>query len=54
MCVDILGSRSFSNVLGAGHSRLIARQFLPMLSSLPSFLDQDDYCFVPYFRYLSS
>ena len=35
MCVSILGSRSFSSVLAAGHSRLIGRQFLPMLLSLP-------------------
>ena len=37
MCVSILGSRSFSCVLAAGHSRLIGRLFLPMLSSLPGF-----------------
>ena len=36
MCVSILGSRSFSSVLVAGHSRLIGRQFLLMLS-LPGF-----------------
>ena len=36
-CVSILGSRSFSSVLAAGYSRLIARQFLPMLFSLPGF-----------------
>ena len=35
MCVSILGSRSFSSVLAAGHSRLIGRQLLPMLLSLP-------------------
>ena len=37
MCVSILGSRSFSNVMTAGHSRLIGRQFLPILLSLPDF-----------------
>ena len=37
MCVSILGSRSFSSVLAAGHSRLIGRQFLPMLLSLSAF-----------------
>ena len=37
MSVSILGSRSFSSVLAAGHSRPIGRQFLPMLSSLPGF-----------------
>ena len=37
MCVSILGSRSFSSVLAAGHSRLIGRQFMPMLLSLPGF-----------------
>ena len=36
MCVCILGSRSFSSVLAAGHSRQIGRQFFPMLS-LPDF-----------------
>ena len=36
MCVSIMGSRGFSSVLAAGHSRLIGRQFLPMLS-LPGF-----------------
>ena len=35
MCVSILGSRSPSSVLSAGHSRIIERQFLPMLLSLP-------------------
>ena len=35
MCVSILGSRSFSSVLSAGHSRLIGRHFFPMLLSLP-------------------
>ena len=29
MCVSIFGSRSFSSVLAAGHSRLIGHQFLP-------------------------
>ena len=37
MCVSIFGNRSFSSVLAAGHSRLIGRQFLPMLLSLPCF-----------------
>ena len=37
MCVSILRSRSFSSVVAAGHSRLIERQFLPMLSYLPGF-----------------
>ena len=37
MCVGILGSRRFSSVLADGHSRLIGRQFLPMLLSLPGF-----------------
>ena len=37
MCVSILGSRSFSSVLTAGHSRLIGCQFLPMLLSLLGF-----------------
>ena len=37
MCVSILGSRSFSSVLAAGYCRLIGRQFLPMLLSLPGF-----------------
>ena len=37
MCVSILGSRSFFSVFVAGHSRLIGRQFLPMLLSLPGF-----------------
>ena len=36
-CVSILGSSSFTSVLAAGHSRLIGRQFLPMLSSIPGF-----------------
>ena len=35
MCVSSLSSRSSSSVLAAGHSRLMERQFLPMLSSLP-------------------
>ena len=35
MCVSILGSRSFSSVLAAGHSGVIGRQFLPMSLSLP-------------------
>ena len=37
MCVSILGSRSFSSVFAAWHSRVIGRQFLPMLLSLPGF-----------------
>ena len=32
-----MGSRNFSSVLVAGHSRLIGRQFLPMLLSSPGF-----------------
>ena len=35
ICVSILGSRSFSSVLAAGCSRLMGRQFMPLLSSLP-------------------
>ena len=38
MCVGILSSRSFSSVKVARHSRLIGRQFLPMLLSLTGFL----------------
>ena len=34
MCVSILGSRRSSSVLADGHSRLIGRQFLPMLLSM--------------------
>ena len=37
MCVSILGSRSFSSILAAGHSRLIERLFLPTLLSLPCY-----------------
>ena len=37
MCVSILGSRGFFSVLVAGHRRLIGRQFLPMMLSLPDF-----------------
>ena len=37
MCDSIFYSRSFSSVLSAGHSRLIRRQFLPMLLSLLGF-----------------
>ena len=37
MCDNIFGRRSFSSVLAAGHSRLVGRQFLPMLLSLPGF-----------------
>ena len=37
MCVSILGSRSSSSVLAAGHSRLIGRQFMPMSLPLPGF-----------------
>ena len=36
MCVSILGSRSSSSALAGGHSRLIGRQFIPMILSLPS------------------
>ena len=35
MCVSILGNASFSSVLATGHSSLMARQFSPMVSSLP-------------------
>ena len=38
MCVCIFGNRRLSSVLPIGHSRLIGRQFLPMLSSLPGFM----------------
>ena len=38
MCVSILGSRSSSSILAVGHSKLIGRQFLPMLFSLPVFM----------------
>ena len=34
MCVSILGSRNFSSILAAEHSKLIGRQFLPMLMSV--------------------
>ena len=37
MCVSILGSRSFSRILVAEHSRLIGHQLLPMLLSVPGF-----------------
>ena len=37
MCVSIFGSRSFSSVLAAGHSRLIERKFMLMLLSLLGF-----------------
>ena len=37
MCVSIFGSRSFASVFAAGHCRLIGRQSLPMLLSLPAF-----------------
>ena len=37
MCVSNFGSRSFSSVLAAGHSKLIGGQFFPKLSSLPGF-----------------
>ena len=37
MCVSILGSRSFSSVMAAGHSGLIGRKFFPMLLSIPGF-----------------
>ena len=35
MCFSILGSRSVSCALAAGHNGLIGSQFLPMLLSLP-------------------
>ena len=35
MCVSILGSRSVSSVLAAGHSRLMGCMFLLMLLYLP-------------------
>ena len=35
MCFSIFGSRSFSGALAAGNCRLIGRQFLPMMLSLP-------------------
>ena len=38
MCVRIFGCRSFSSVLAAGHSRLIWRQFMPMLLSMSGFM----------------
>ena len=37
MCVSILGIRRFSSVLAVGHSRLIWRQFMSILLSLPGF-----------------
>ena len=37
MCVTIMGSRSSSSVLAAEQSKLIGRQFVPMLLSLPGF-----------------
>ena len=37
MCVSILGSRSFSSILAAGHSRLFGRQLLSMLLFLPDY-----------------
>ena len=37
MCVSILGCRSSSGVLAVGHSRLMGRQFSPMLLSFPGF-----------------
>ena len=37
MCVCIFCSMNFSSVLAAGYSRLIGRQFLLMLLSLPGF-----------------
>ena len=37
MCVFILGSRRFSSVLAIGLSRLMGRQFLLMLMSMPGF-----------------
>ena len=38
MGVSILDSSKFSSVMSAGHSRLIGRQFLPMLPSLPGIM----------------
>ena len=37
MCISIFGSRNFSSVMAAGQCRLIGRQLLPMLLSLPGF-----------------
>ena len=37
MYVSILGSRIFSSVLSAWHSRQMGRNFLPMLLSSPGF-----------------
>ena len=37
MCISILGRRRFYCVLDTGHSRLMGRQILPMLLSLPGF-----------------
>ena len=37
MCVSIFCSRIFSSVVAAVHSRLVGRQFLPMLLSLSGF-----------------
>ena len=37
MCDSIFVSRNFTSVFTAWHSRLMGRQFLPMLSSLPGF-----------------
>ena len=36
MCVSILGSRRSSSILAAGHSRMMGRQFLRMLLSMPA------------------
>ena len=35
MRASIFGSRNFSSVMAAGHSRLIGRLFLPTMLSLP-------------------
>ena len=37
MCVRIFGSRSSSSALAAEHSKIMGRQFLPMLLLLPGF-----------------
>ena len=37
MCVSIFGSMSLSSVFAAGHSRLMGRQYLLILLSLPGF-----------------
>ena len=37
MCVSIYGSRRFSSEFAAGHSRLMGRLILPILSSWPGY-----------------